>query len=327
MPTSAAAAFTLTSTPPSDPTPIPTPHSHTTRRGNLLWNGPADHPLGLGDTTGCRNSNPTCNEALIRSQNYVNTRRPVLTPSFRPTPGGGLGGLPLLVRPLPAFPAWAAGNSAPAGTLANIVAADKSGALRAVAATDAPGAWILPGSGPAMPAPPPVRRPPPTPVRRPPPSSGQEHPPPNPRARPPPHHPPTSRPPPPKAVLHPPPPVRPSPPASHGAFWLPTGEPFAIGSLTGMNHLWVDPVGGADGAGRGGSRSNALRTLAAAWQRLPIRQQLTRGWHIHITPGALTDVQSELWLPCCCLRACMLRRRPRVLTVSSWQLLPLLGQF
>ncbi|KAL4425628.1 hypothetical protein ABPG75_009644 [Micractinium tetrahymenae] len=255
-------------------------------RGNLFWNGPADHLLGLGDSTGCRSSNPTCKEALILSQNYVNTRRPALTAAFHPAVGSGLGGLPLLLRPLPAFPAWAAGNSVPAGTLGNAVAADRDGASRATAAADAPGAWVVPKSGPVMAPPPRAKRPPPPLARRPPPSSGRQNPPPPSQAA----RPPPSRPPPPKPVQRPPP-VRPSPPASHGAFWLPDGRPFTIGSLSGMTHLWVDPRNGVDGAGRGSSRANALKTLAAAWQRVPASQQLTSGWHIHISPGALTAAQ------------------------------------
>lgn len=257
--------------------------THLVFRGNLFWNGPPGHPLGLGDSTGCRSSNPTCSEALILAQNYVNTMRPVLTPAWRPAAGSGLGGLPMLVRPLPAFPAWAAGNSAPTGTLTNGVATDKEGGPRATAARDAPGAWVLPGSGALLPAPPPARRPPPPQLRRPPPSTRQPRPPP-------PRRPPSNLPPP-TRVPGPPPLARPSPPSSHDAFWLPTGQPFSIGTLTGMTHLWVDPAGGADGAGRGGSRATALRTLATAWQRVPARQQLTGGWHIHIMPGTLTPAQ------------------------------------
>lgn len=38
--------------------------------GNLVWNGPADHPSGLGE--GCPDTNPTCNEARLRSDNSIN---------------------------------------------------------------------------------------------------------------------------------------------------------------------------------------------------------------------------------------------------------------
>ena len=42
-------------------------------RGNIWWNGGADMSLGLGDSTGCQNSNPTCNEAQLMSDNEFNT--------------------------------------------------------------------------------------------------------------------------------------------------------------------------------------------------------------------------------------------------------------
>ena len=39
--------------------------------GNVIWNGPADHPLGTDD--GCIATNPTCNEAVLRAGNTINT--------------------------------------------------------------------------------------------------------------------------------------------------------------------------------------------------------------------------------------------------------------
>ncbi|MBI5088449.1 MAG: right-handed parallel beta-helix repeat-containing protein, partial [Actinobacteria bacterium] len=44
--------------------------------GNVIWNGPADHPLGVGD--GCADTNPTCNDAQIRAQNAINSIDPEL---------------------------------------------------------------------------------------------------------------------------------------------------------------------------------------------------------------------------------------------------------
>ena len=44
--------------------------------GNVIWNGPADHPLGTGD--GCTDDNPTCSAAQITAENTVNTVRPEL---------------------------------------------------------------------------------------------------------------------------------------------------------------------------------------------------------------------------------------------------------
>ncbi|MBU3691006.1 MAG: right-handed parallel beta-helix repeat-containing protein [Solirubrobacterales bacterium] len=43
--------------------------------GNVVWNGPADMPLGIGDD-GCRPSNPTCNPGLVEDQNRFNRRLP-----------------------------------------------------------------------------------------------------------------------------------------------------------------------------------------------------------------------------------------------------------
>ena len=38
--------------------------------GNVIWNGPADHFLGLGD--GCADSNATCNNAQVLASNSIN---------------------------------------------------------------------------------------------------------------------------------------------------------------------------------------------------------------------------------------------------------------
>ena len=71
--------------------------------GNVIWNGPADHPSGFGQ--GCSDANPTCNETLFRSSNWVNTVEPRLVDpvggDWRPAPGGALSAL----SGVP-FPAW-----------------------------------------------------------------------------------------------------------------------------------------------------------------------------------------------------------------------------
>ncbi|MFM8791846.1 MAG: right-handed parallel beta-helix repeat-containing protein [Solirubrobacterales bacterium] len=43
--------------------------------GNVVWNGPPDMPLGIGED-GCRPSNPTCNPGLVEGQNRFNRRLP-----------------------------------------------------------------------------------------------------------------------------------------------------------------------------------------------------------------------------------------------------------
>jgi len=41
--------------------------------GNVVWNGPADLPLGVeDDDRGCRPSHPTCSERQLRAQNTIN---------------------------------------------------------------------------------------------------------------------------------------------------------------------------------------------------------------------------------------------------------------
>ena len=44
--------------------------------GNVIWNGPADHVLGLGD--GCTDTNATCNDDQVRANNSINTIQPHL---------------------------------------------------------------------------------------------------------------------------------------------------------------------------------------------------------------------------------------------------------
>lgn len=46
--------------------------------GNVIWNGPVDHPLGIEGSTACTVANPTCNEAQLRRDNLINVVRPRL---------------------------------------------------------------------------------------------------------------------------------------------------------------------------------------------------------------------------------------------------------
>jgi hypothetical protein len=42
-------------------------------RGNVIANGPPDHPLGIGGPdAGCQPANPTCNETRLRAENQIN---------------------------------------------------------------------------------------------------------------------------------------------------------------------------------------------------------------------------------------------------------------
>ena len=120
-------------------------------RGNLIWNGPADLPLGIGgDGEGGQPGNPTCTAALVRAQNAVNTVRPVLVDpaagDFRVAASCDLSGAATV-----AVPDFAGGDRparplAPQGDLSNAVASDASGSPRA--AGDPPGAYRL--RGPAV---------------------------------------------------------------------------------------------------------------------------------------------------------------------------------
>jgi len=117
-------------------------------RGNLIWNGPADLPLGIGgDGEGGQPGNPTCTAALVRAQNAINTVRPVLVDppagDFRLTAGCDLSGAVTA-----AVPDFAGGDRparpyAPPGDLSNAVRADITGSPRA--AGDPPGAYRLRG--------------------------------------------------------------------------------------------------------------------------------------------------------------------------------------
>ena len=108
--------------------------------GNVIWDGSAGHPTGIGEQSGCQPSNPTCNEVLFRSQNLVNLRRPVLA---APESGNYRLATPAAfrdaVRAIPDF-TWAdAPMGIPAGRTSNVVAFDREGRPRT--ATSPPGAY------------------------------------------------------------------------------------------------------------------------------------------------------------------------------------------
>lgn len=77
-------------------------------RGNLIWNGPASHPLGIEGTGACGDAHPGCSAALLQGQNSINAFEPQLVNpaagDFRPLAGGNVAGFP--VADLPAF-GWA----------------------------------------------------------------------------------------------------------------------------------------------------------------------------------------------------------------------------
>ncbi len=52
-------------------------------RGNVIWNGPADLPLGVEDSEACTSANPTCNVDQLRRDNAINTVEPRLVDPAR----------------------------------------------------------------------------------------------------------------------------------------------------------------------------------------------------------------------------------------------------
>jgi len=136
-------------TPASDSN-IPAPSRVDTNlriRGNMIWNGPADLPLGVEDPSqGGQPSNPTCNAAQLRADNSINRAQPRLADpagdNFAPEPGGNVFSA---VTYMP--PAFSGGDRpsppvSPAGNLDNSVATDFYGNARTSASP--PGAIAAP---------------------------------------------------------------------------------------------------------------------------------------------------------------------------------------
>jgi hypothetical protein len=104
-------------------------------RGNAIWNGPADHDLGLGGDQGCQDDHPTCAPALVREANAVNTSEPAVqiaagivpVPTAEVAAGTGAG------QALPSF-SWtgiAAERGVPAVTMPATLERDRAGLVRA----------------------------------------------------------------------------------------------------------------------------------------------------------------------------------------------------
>jgi hypothetical protein len=90
-------------------------------RGNIIWNAPPDHPLGVEDPgAGCQPHNPTCNPGQLRADNAINQFEPQLVDpangDYRPAEGILAGGLAV---PIPPFTWDAAPAGIPVGNLEN----------------------------------------------------------------------------------------------------------------------------------------------------------------------------------------------------------------
>ncbi len=113
-------------------------------RGNIIWNGPADHSLGLGSDTGCQPSNTTCNEAQIRADNAINTVQPQLVNpgagDFRPVTTSNIIGVASYVPPDFSWSDAPTTPAAPAGNASNSVTRDRGSQART--GTGPAGAWL-----------------------------------------------------------------------------------------------------------------------------------------------------------------------------------------
>lgn len=113
-------------------------------RGNVIWNGPSSHPLGVGDSgTGCAASNLTCNPAQLRADNAFNSIQPAFVNfaqnDFRPLASGALFTAATFAPPDFGWTDAPAPPSSAAGTTSNAVTNDRDGLPRSP--SDPPGAY------------------------------------------------------------------------------------------------------------------------------------------------------------------------------------------
>ena len=108
-------------------------------RGNIIWNGPPDHPLGIEEASqGCQSDNPTCNQSQLKAQNAINLFEPQLIDpthgDYRPLTGGNVisaSSMYTFFTTVTDFPAWNTFSpTVPTGTLTNTVTVDYDGAPR-----------------------------------------------------------------------------------------------------------------------------------------------------------------------------------------------------
>jgi hypothetical protein len=113
-------------------------------RGNIIWNGPKNLPLGIGSDSGCQNSNPTCNKNQLVSQNSINKVQPQLvgpgSGNFHPVAGGNV--FSALTFAIPNF---AGGDRpqppvSPTGNLINQITRDRAAVARS--SSSPPGAYV-----------------------------------------------------------------------------------------------------------------------------------------------------------------------------------------
>lgn len=143
---------------PSTGSNIPSPARTDTNlqiRGNMIWNGSADQPLGIeGSDQGCQPANPTCNVDQLRAENAINTVQPQLVDpaggDFHPLAGGNVFNASTFA--VPGFE-WGTAPTTPAvppGNLDNRVPVDRDGNARTTSAPS--GAYAGPGGTGSTPA-------------------------------------------------------------------------------------------------------------------------------------------------------------------------------
>lgn len=116
-------------------------------RGNIIWNGPANHPLGIGDESGCPPNNPNCNETQLLADNAFNTIEPQFTDAaagnFIPSKNGNI--YQSATYDIPDFTGGDRPNqpATPIGTLSNTLPRDAKGTAR----TGKPIAGAIMGEG------------------------------------------------------------------------------------------------------------------------------------------------------------------------------------
>ncbi len=110
--------------------------------GNVIWNGPSGHPMGVGDDSGCQASHASCGEPFITANNAVNRAQPsfadLSSGNVRPT--GALAAARSVAVPEFSFSDLPSRPQAPAGGSSNRILLDRYG--RARGAGDPPGAAL-----------------------------------------------------------------------------------------------------------------------------------------------------------------------------------------
>ena len=141
---------------PAADTNIPSPSYSDTNlqiRGNVIWNGPTDLPLGIEESDqGCQPTNLTCNSIQLRADNTINTLEPQLTNpengNFRPVESGNVFGA--ITYNIPDF-TWDDAPSRPTvpqGNLSNQIALDRDKNQRT--SSGPPGAYTSGATPPTM---------------------------------------------------------------------------------------------------------------------------------------------------------------------------------